>query len=145
MGLPGDRDPGAAAATLGVSPSPGLFTADAPPTSLVYTEFMNQDKQGSEAVTRQSSLPPFLFTDERKLRGVGREEGDVTLSGVCHKTFVAEPNLAALDFPFCCLATEFSRARRPALAPTPHPFFSPREAWAALIKGSTFWDNGQGH
>lgn len=34
---------------------------------------------------------------------------------------MAEPNLAALDFPFCCLATEFGRAQRPTLAPTLHP------------------------
>lgn len=46
-------------------------------------------------------LTPISFTDDKT-----REEGACDcVHRVCHRTFVAEPDLAALEFPFCCLAT----------------------------------------
>lgn len=79
---------------------------------------MNEKQCKPEALTPKKRVffAPFSFTDEKTQGGGRGEKGRCDSVRVCHRTFVAELDLAALEFPFCCLATgseELSAQPRP--------------------------------
>ena len=65
------------------------------------SQFMNEEEHRSEA----QILGKVLLTNVLIYRCEDARGKSSDSVRVCHRTFAAEPDLAALEFPFCCLAT----------------------------------------
>lgn len=104
------------------APAPSI--EDALPPSL--PTLLNEERHKTESET-----PKRFFFCSSSFAEETTESGERLCDSVpvCHRAFVAQPDLAALEFPFCCLATgsaQLSAQPRPYSAPFPCPCSSSR-------------------